>query len=56
MNRAFRRGIFQWSDPDPAHGGAASGPASPQEGASDDGSAAGKDILPEYMAPIVGLL
>jgi hypothetical protein len=49
MNRAFRRGIFQWSDPDPAHGGAASGPASPQEGASGDGSAAGKDILPELQ-------
>jgi len=57
MNRAFRRGIFEWSDPDPAHGGAASGPASPQEEASGDGSAAGKgsggrgakDILPELQ-------
>ena len=64
MNRAFRRGIFQWRDPDPApDGGAASGQdvtrTAPQDVASADGDCDGggggakgrgaKDILPQLQ-------
>ena len=48
MNRAFRRGIFQWTDPDPAPNGGAAGP---QDVASGGGakSRGAKDILPQLQ-------
>ena len=56
MNRAFRRGIFQWTDPDPAPNGGAAGPQDVASGDGDgDGGGGGaksrgaKDILPQLQ-------